>query len=81
MRMNELPSKRRKATNLSIDADLLEEARALGINLSRTLEERLVELVKAERIRRWQAENREAIDAYNRYIEENGIFGEEFRTW
>ena len=81
MRMNGLPSKRRKATNLSIDADLLEEARALGINLSRTLEERLVELVKAERIRRWQDENREAIEAMNRFTEEHGIFGEEFRTW
>ncbi len=79
--MNELPSKRRKATNVTVDADLLAEAKALGLNLSRTLEERLAELVKAERERRWKEENREAIDAYNRYIDENGIFGEAFRTW
>jgi antitoxin CcdA len=83
MRMNEQPKKRstRKATNVTVDAELLAEARALGINLSRTLEERLLELVKAERIRRWQEENRASIESMNRFIEKYGIFGEEFRTW
>ena len=32
-----------------------------------------------ERTRRWQEENREAIEAHNRFIEKHGIFGEEFR--
>jgi antitoxin CcdA len=83
MRMNEVPQKPRprKATNVSLDAELLAEARALGINLSRTLEERLAELVKAERTRRWQEENRAAIESMNRFTEENGVFGEEYRPW
>jgi antitoxin CcdA len=81
MRMNETKPRPRKATNVTLDSALLEEARALGINLSRTLEERLLELVKAERIKRWQEENRASIESMNRLIEEEGIFGEEFRTW
>lgn len=65
MRMNESKPKNRKATNVSLDAALLEEARALGINLSRTLEERLEELVKTERIKRWREENRASIESMN----------------
>jgi antitoxin CcdA len=81
MRMNETKPRPKKATNVTLDSALLAEARALGINLSRTLEERLEELVKAERIKRWQEENRAAIESMNRFIEKYGIFGEEFRTW
>jgi antitoxin CcdA len=72
---------RKRATNVSIDEELLNLARELGINLSQTLEQRLREITKAERERRWREENRAAIEAYNQYIERNGIFGEEFREW
>ena len=83
MRMNKPPKlpRPRKATNITLDAELLAEARALRINLSRTLEERLIELVKEERERRWQKENRAAIESMNRFTEEHGIFGEDFRSW
>ena len=83
MRMNKPPKLPgpRKATNITLDAELLAEARALKINLSRTLEERLTELVQEERIRRGQKENRAAIESMNRFTEEYGIFGEEFRSW
>ena len=37
--------------------------------------------IAAERIRRWQEKNSGWIEAYNRYVEEAGIFGEEFRPW
>jgi antitoxin CcdA len=71
----------KKAANLSIRADLLEEARALKINLSQTLETALADIVKKEKERRWLEENRAAIDAYNREIAEHGLFSDGFRDF
>ena len=75
------PRAPRKAVNLSIDSDLLRQARAMKINLSRTLEEKLEQLVREERARRWQEENREAIGAHNRYVEQYGVFSDRLRKF
>lgn len=72
VRREEAPAVRR-ATNISLDTNLLAAAKALGINVSRACEEGLARQVSDERRRRWQEENRGAIDAYNAWIEENGI--------
>jgi len=71
----------KKAANLSVRADLLEEARAYKINLSQTLEVALAAELKKEKERRWLEENRAAIDAYNRYVEKHGLFSDRFRTF
>lgn len=71
----------KKAANLSIRADLLEEARAYKINLSQTLEAALAVELKKEKERRWLEENRAAIEAYNREIAEHGLFSDRFRTF
>lgn len=71
----------KKPANLSIDGELLKAARKLDINLSRTLEERLTELVKAARRRQWLEENRLAIDAYNRGVERRGVFSHGLRRF
>ena len=63
----------RKAVNLSIDADLLAEAKALGVNVSRAAEAGIAGAVKAEKERRWKEENREAIESSNRWVEEHGL--------
>ena len=76
--MNAVP---KKATNLSIRADLVEEARALGINLSRTLETALTAEVKKAKEKQWLEENRAAIEAYNREVAEHGLFSDRFRTF
>ena len=75
------PKRRKKATNLSIDAELLRAARVFGINLSRFAEEKLAEEVRQRRWEAWRAENRSAIDAYNRHIERDGTFGDEYRRF
>ena len=72
---------RRRATNLSLDQALVAEARELDLNLSRIVEERLREVVKEERTRRWLEENREGFEAFARFVERNGIFNEEDREW
>ncbi len=71
----------KKSANLSIRADLLEEARTYKINLSQTLEAALQVELKKEKERRWLEENRAAIDAYNREIAEHGLFSDRFRTF
>jgi antitoxin CcdA len=71
----------KKATNLSIRADLLAEARALNINLSQAFETHLAELVRTKKRERWLEENREAIAAYNRRVEEQGVFSDGWRTF
>jgi len=54
------------ATELSVNEDLLRRARAPGIHLSRTLEERLAKLVVEQEQARWLEANREAIEDYDR---------------
>lgn len=71
----------RRATSMTLDAALLDEARALGVNLSRAAEEGLLAAVKAERKRRWAAENAEFIRDYNDWIAENGVPLAEFRKF
>ena len=63
----------RKAANLTIDGNLLEEARSLSVNISRAAEEGIANAVKAEKERRWKIENREAIESSNRWVEEHGL--------
>lgn len=75
-----LPS-RKRAVNVTVDEDVLAEAKQLGLNLSQILEEELRKRVTEERTRRFQEEHGEAIEAHNRFIEKHGIFGEEFRNW
>ncbi len=71
----------KRATNVSVNQGLLEEARVLGINLSATLEKALESEVRARRREKWLAENREAIAAYNAHIEEHGVFGDHVRSF
>ena len=71
----------KRAANLSINADLLAQAREMGVNLSATLEEALVETLRRHRRAQWQAENAEAFEAYNDHVEKQGVFGDRLRSF
>jgi antitoxin CcdA len=71
----------RRRVNLTIDGELLQQARKLDLNLSQTLTERLGELVREERARRWQEENREAIEEFNRFVEQHGVVADRLRQF
>lgn len=71
----------KKATNLSINKELLAEARNLNINLSATLEQALTEKVRQEKRKRWLENNRDAIDACNELTEQNGLFSDKHRAF
>lgn len=71
----------KKATNLSINSDLLIRAKELDINLSAALEQALTQLLKQRQQEQWLAKNRDAIAAYNQEIERNGSFGDALRSF
>ncbi|MDX8465811.1 type II toxin-antitoxin system CcdA family antitoxin [Mesorhizobium sp. VK23B] len=63
----------RKSVRLSIDSRLIEDAKALGIGISSVAEAAIAAAVSAEKTRRWQEENREAIDSWNDYVRRHGL--------
>jgi antitoxin CcdA len=71
----------KRATNVSIRSDLLDAARDAGINLSATLERAVAEELANVRRARWREENREAIAAYNEYVDAHGTFSDGVRTF
>lgn len=71
----------KKSTNLSVNCDLLRQARECRINISQALELRLAELLREEKIRTWKEENREALEAYNRRVEDHGVFSDGLRRF
>ena len=71
----------KKALNVSVQTELLDAARAEGINLSATLEAALAEQLRIRRRDRWRVENAGAIEAYNRDVGENGSFGDHARSF
>jgi antitoxin CcdA len=75
------PNAPKKSTNLSINSDLLRQAKERRINISQALELRLAELLREEKSRRWKEENREAIEDYNRRIKARGAFSDGLRRF
>ncbi|MCF8107726.1 MAG: type II toxin-antitoxin system CcdA family antitoxin [Desulfohalobiaceae bacterium] len=71
----------KKATNLSINTDLLLKAKEKRINLSHTLENRRIEMLAEAQCQEWKRENQEAIETYNRRIQTNDVFSEGLRRF
>ena len=70
MNVQKRPPKR--GTNVSLDQELVAEAKSLGVNLSQSCENGLAQAVKIERERRWLEENADAIQRYNDFVEVRG---------
>jgi antitoxin CcdA len=77
--MSRAPSGAKRATNVSVRSNLLEQARAAGLNLSATLESALEQALAEEKRKRWREENREAIEKYNEHVERSGTFADDVR--
>lgn len=71
----------KKATNLSLNSDLLEKARNLKVNLSATLEQALSNKLKLVEAEKWKRENKAAVEAYNEFVAENGSLSDEYRDF
>ncbi len=71
----------KKSANLTVNSDLLAEAKRLKINLSATLEKALQNEVSERRKAEWLAQNAEAIDACNELAETHGLFSDKYRPF
>lgn len=76
-----MPAPNRRATSLTLDSKLLDDARALGVNVSRAAEAGVAIALKQAREAAWKRENAGAIEDFNSYIEENGLPLAKFRQF
>lgn len=67
------PRGQRRPTNVSLDRQLVDEARALGINLSQACERGIADQLAEIRATRWVDENRSALVSSNTHVEANGL--------
>lgn len=81
MQQQETSSTTRRATNLTLDNGLLKEAKALGINVSRSAENGIAQAVREQKKRLWLEENCAAIESSNSYVESNGLPLSKFRNF
>ncbi|MDR2838010.1 MAG: type II toxin-antitoxin system CcdA family antitoxin [Azonexus sp.] len=71
----------KRATNVSLAETLIAEAKALRINVSQAAEAGVMRAVAEKRAERWLAENREAIESSNAFVETCGLPLEQFRMF
>lgn len=63
----------RRPANVSIRAQLLAEAKALDVNISRAAERGLEAAIAERRASLWLQENREALESSNAFVEQHGL--------
>lgn len=71
----------KRAANLSIDSELLSEARRHNINISRAAEIGIAQALAAAKSALWKKDNRAAIQSSNAYIEANGLPLDHYRQF
>ena len=71
----------KRATNVTLPVALVEEAKALGINLSQACEAGLSKRVSETKAERWKRENKAAIESWNQWIRDNGMPYDEYRQF
>ena len=71
----------KRAANVCVRRDLLEAARAAGVNLSATLERALTEELRELQRRKWREENSGAIAAYNEHVAKHGTYSDGVRRF
>ncbi|NHB91196.1 acetoacetyl-CoA synthase [Photorhabdus cinerea] len=64
----------KRGTNVYLTAEVVDEARDLGINLSATLDKMLSDVVREKRRQQWKAENKVGIHAFNEFEHGAGLF-------
>jgi antitoxin CcdA len=66
-------SARRRAVNLSLPHDLVESARALGVNASHAAEAGIAAAVRRAREEAWLKANQAAIDEHAAWLDRHGM--------
>jgi len=71
----------KRAANLTLNAEVLTEAKKLGINISKVCDAFLELLVRQEKERLWKLENAKFISEYNQITDEEGLPLDKWRTF
>ena len=71
----------KKATNLTLNTQVLAEAKKLGINISKVCDAFLESLVRQEKERLWKLEYAKFISEYNQITDEEGLPLDKWRTF
>jgi antitoxin CcdA len=79
--MQERIKSKKRAVNLSIDAELVALAKEAGINMSSLLEQALRAGLREGLQKKWQAENRDAVRAHNQFIKKHGLLSDDWRKF
>jgi len=77
--MRQLQTGPKRAVNLTLSAATLDLAKEMGLNISQTVDCLLAEEVLRLDLQRWNEDNREAIEAYNARIANDGSFSQRIR--
>jgi antitoxin CcdA len=81
MQAEHLSPSSKRAANLTLSTEVLADAKALGINISKACDLHLRELVRKEKEARWKAEHADFIQAYNQTIAEESLPLDAWRTF
>ena len=79
--MLDLDNSPKRAANLTLNAKALEMAKALGMNVSQTLDALLKAEVEKRSREKWLEENRRSIATYNERVARDGVFGDDLRDF
>lgn len=63
---------KRRGVNLTVREDIIDAAKALGVNASQAAEAGILQAVKEHQARSWLAENAGALGAHNERVEKSG---------
>jgi post-segregation antitoxin (ccd killing protein) len=71
-----------KATaHLSVNSDLLRQAKMAKVNLSEYFEKSLAAHLRELKLSEWQENSREGIAEYKEFVENNGCFSDSLRSF
>ena len=71
----------KRATNVSLAESLLAEAKQLRINISQAAEAGVARAVAEKRAELWVAENQNAFECWNAYVEKDGLPLGQYRSF
>ncbi|GJL63714.1 MAG: hypothetical protein NPIRA04_23680 [Nitrospirales bacterium] len=70
--LREHKSSKRRPVNLTIRADVLNEAKSLKVNASQAAELGIIDAIKKAREQEWIQSHQKALQAHNKRIEKDG---------
>ena len=79
--MSDAAAARRKATNITLEPELLKLAKQFDVNLSQAAEAGIAQAVARRRAEKWLEANAQALASSNEYVEKNGLPLSGFRNF